>query len=670
MKNKLLIAALALGLAAFTFLLYVPTVHFKWLTVGDDVAVTDNAYVYSGLSTANAKWAVTRIRDGNWLPLTWISHMADSELWGQEPGPAHLVNAALHAVNVALLLLLLYTMTGSIWPSALAAALFAWHPLNVETVAWVAQRKFLLATFFGLLTLWAYTLYASRHPDRNGAAGHPAWNVIRLMLVILLFGLSVLCSPAFVTLPAVLLLIDVWPLQRLRKPAATDEAFPSQPLKILLLEKIPLVAISLLSVAITLFAHARDPMLGILQAPLTLRVENALVAAVAYLGQAIYPSSVPVFHPLPASIPLWQPLAAAALLAGLTALALQQRTRRPWLTVGWFWYLITLLPLLGLVQIGLHGMASRYTYIPLIGIFIAIAWTLAAFAAQTKWRTRLTATLAACALAGCIALSYLQLRQWKDSRTLFSKILEKQGPVNFALNGMAVALLEDGDSDEAFRYIEQAVKNSPDDPVLETTLALALLSKGDSNAALRNLDQAQATAPRFARAHYIQGLVLLQAGEPKKAFDAFNSALKIRGTYPDALAGIGTAYYHQGLFKDALKTMQRALAEKPHSKDFKNNLAWVLATCPEPSLRNGNRAVMLAREATSSSTRKNASYLDTLAAAYAEDGQFDKAVDSVRDALDISMNNGNYRFIPILQARLKLYEDRVTYQQELAPKKP
>jgi len=661
MKNALRAATLALGVAAIAFLLYLPTAHFKWLAAGDDVAVTDNASVYSGLNMANAKWAFTKVRDGNWLPLTWISHMTDSQLWEQKPGPPHLVNAALHAANAALLLLLLYAMTGALWRSTLVAALFALHPLNVEAVAWVAQRKFLLATLFALLALHLHVLYA-RKPS-----------LLRLAPITLCFALSILSSPVFVTLPLVMLLLDAWPLQRLRKPAAPDEndeiPIPSAPPIKLLLEKLPLFAIAAFSAAITFLAHSRDPMIGLLQAPLPLRIENALVAAVAYLGEAFFPTGLPSYHPFPAALPLWQPVAAAAMLAALTAFALTQRTRRPWLIVGWLWYLLTLLPLLGLVQIGFHGMASRYAYVPLIGIFICASWALARFARHTQWRSRFATGIAVCALAACTALSLLQLRLWKDTRALFTAILDRHGPSNFALNGIAIACIDDDDAHAALRHLQDA-KEADIDPVLEATRAQALLSQRDSLAAMRHAEKALSVAPKYARAEYFKGLALLQAGQNDDAVDAFNHALRIRGAYPEALAGIGTAYYQKGVYKESLKIMQDALAQKPYSTDFKNNVAWVLATCPLPSLRNGQRAVMLAREAVAASPDNNVSFLDTLAAAYAESGEFEKATDTIHEALDISRRNGLYNLIGAFEARLQLYEKGMPYQQMLPDQKP
>ncbi|MGH8046548.1 MAG: tetratricopeptide repeat protein, partial [Chthoniobacterales bacterium] len=360
---------IALALAVATYVLYLPTSHFAWLNVGDDVRVTDNSHVYSGITVANVRWALIHTHAGNWHPITWISHMLDSSLWGENASKPHRLNAALHALNTALLFVLLYAMTGATWRCALVAALFGWHPLNVESVAWISQRKDVLGVFFWLLTTLAYVLHARRP------------SIFRIMLVTLFFALGVMTNPLLAMLPFTLLLLDTWPLRRLRaaSPAyeENEDDFPRSTPRKIILEKLPLFALAGAAAVMVFLALRHDDwLINPWQASLALRLENAPIACLTYLAGTFYPANLFAFYPWPATIPLWKTALALAILCGITAGAILQRRQRPWLIVGWLWYLVTLVPVVLLAQAGRQSMADHYAYVPLVGVFLCVAWSL------------------------------------------------------------------------------------------------------------------------------------------------------------------------------------------------------------------------------------------------------------------------------------------------------
>ena len=657
-NSNLRLVWIAVALAMATFALYLPTVHFAWLNVGDDAYVTDNAHVFSGVTLENVKWAFTHTHEGNWHPVTWISHMLDCSLWGVEAGPAHLTNAALHALDTALLFLLLFWMTGATWHSALVAALFGWHPLHVESVAWVAARKDSLGALLWILTTLAYALHA-RGPSFP-----------RLALVTLLFALGVTTNPILAALPFTLLLLDVWPLRRLQPDSSArlkESEFPHAAPRDIILEKLPLFALAGLSALLTFIAQKHgDAITNPWHAPLALRLANAPIVVVTYLARVFYPADLAAFYPWPAVVPFWKTSLALLFLCAITAVAILQRRQRPWLATGWLWYLVTLVPVLGLLQPGLQSMADRSTYLPLIGIFICVAWSLGELAeSRTAWRRPLAAGLAACLLAACLALAFFQIQTWNDSRTVFSRVIEKYGPGEVALNSVGMALLEEGKIDDAVDTLQKSMDINVDNPVTLTHLAVALFNRRDYAEASLYLKKAVALAPHHAPAHSTLAKVLTQMGDLPGAIEQFHAAIQSRDLYPDATEGLATALYLRGDYKGALASMLLALEQKPDSIEFKNNLAWLLATCPEPSLRNGPRAVILAKEA--AATKLNSSILDTLAAAYAETDQFDKAVEAAKKAVELSRAKGKSDFTAVLENRLKLYEQGMPYQDDAPP---
>jgi hypothetical protein len=506
----------ALLLAAGTLVLYLQVTGHQFLFYDDDRYVTRNEWVRGGLSLEGVRWALTTFHVANWHPLTWLSHMLDVQLFGVVPGAHHLVNALFHAANAGLLFLTLTALTGAPARSALVAALFAVHPLHVESVAWVSERKEVLGAMFGFLMLRAYARYAKAPRFRN------------YLPVLLCFALSLLSKPMWVTAPFLLLLLDYWPLHRIEDSpvhaAAHGTGGGRVRFSLLVAEKIPMFALSILSSAVTVAAQHRGgalvptEMIGI--GP---RLGNAIVSYVRYLAKAFWPTPLALFYPFPpGGPPAWQVAAAAALLVLVSTLALFLHRNTPWLPVGWFWFLGTLFPVIGLVQVGSQGMADRYAYLPVIGLWIAVTWEGAYLAA--RWPARLRRRLSWILVAIVAALSVLTWRQigyWSDQEVLFRHtvaVTEGNGRANLILSQ---ALGEKGRYREALGYAEEAAR-------LE---------------------------PMYPPAHGNLGFLLYRAGRIDEAIDRFRRAILLQPDYAEAHYNLGIAYGKQGRVEEAMKEM-------------------------------------------------------------------------------------------------------------------
>ena len=391
----------------------------QFINFDDDIYVTGNPPVQDGLTLKGLTWAFTTMHGGLWIPLTWLSFMVNSQLFGLHPGGFLLTNLLFHIANALLLFLWLLYLTRTLGCSFLVAALFALHPLHVESVAWATERKDVLSTFFWLLTMWAYVWYAER--PRLG----------RYLLILVCFSLGLMAKPMLVTLPFVLLLLDYWPLGRLRlkgpaAAAASPKPGPGVTIKRLVWEKSPLFVISALSIVVTFYAQKEAGAISTLQTlPIANRLANAMVAYGSYLGKMFWPAHLAVFYPHPGhNLPIWQALAAGLALAVLTLLALRQARRHPYLLVGWLWYLGTLLPVIGLVQVGGQAMADRYTYVPFIGLFIVVVWGMADLAARWRAPKFLLPVGAGVVLSALMVCTWVQVSYWRDSITLYEHTLE------------------------------------------------------------------------------------------------------------------------------------------------------------------------------------------------------------------------------------------------------
>ncbi|MFY9702360.1 MAG: hypothetical protein WAL58_00335, partial [Terriglobales bacterium] len=394
---------LGLLLVFATILLYSSVRHHEFLDFDDSQYITKNIHVSTGLKLGNIAWAFTTFYAANWHPLTWLSHMADCQLFGLNSSPQHLVNVALHAANVLLLFLLLQRATGAVWRSFFVAALFAVHPLNVETVAWVAERKSLLSAFFSLLTIAAYGWYVARH----------GWK--RYLLVLVAFSMALMSKPMAVSLPLVLLLLDDWPLQRYE-----DLSFRSRWVR-LLLEKLPLFLMSAASCVVTVIAQrSSGSVVDTSALPLSLRLGNALVSYIAYIGKTFWPANLAVFYPHPQHSLLWSDVAAAAVILSAITLAVLYFHRARYLTVGWFLFVITLVPVIGMVQVGRQAMADRYAYVPCIGLFLIVAWGLGDALDKAAVPRFLPGVAALCLILALAAATLRDLTYWQNGVNLFT----------------------------------------------------------------------------------------------------------------------------------------------------------------------------------------------------------------------------------------------------------
>ncbi len=470
-------------LVVATLLAYGEIGTFEFVRYDDPDYVSRNPQVQAGMTLDGITWAFTSTEVSNWHPLTWLSHMLDVKLWGLNPGGHHLTSLLLHIINTQLLFYLLYTGTRNVWQSGCVAALFALHPLHVESVAWVAERKDVLSTLFWLLTMGAYARYAKQS------------SIWKYLPVLGLFALGLMAKPMLVTLPLVLLLMDHWPLNRLA----------CLPLSKLVIEKIPMFIIAGVSSTITVIVQHQGGAMNSLDVyPVSVRVANALVAYAHYIGNTLLPVRLAVLYPHPGMPPKWQVAGALALLAGITWWVVLKRKKYPYLIVGWLWYLGTLVPVIGLVQVGMQSMADRYTYVPLIGLFIAGTWGIADLFRNFS---RKHATLALLALVIFPLLTMATRRQaghWRNSLTLFGHALKVTTGNYVAHNNMGNALAIRGNLDEAIRHFSAAIKIIP-----------------GNHRSLNNL-----------------GAAFMLKGENEKAAHLFNKALEIRPDYPDALRNL------------------------------------------------------------------------------------------------------------------------------------
>jgi len=614
-RPRWLAPLLALLLFGLTAALYARTRHFDFLRYDDDVYVTDNPAVLAGLRADSVRWAFSSGHGANWHPLTWLAHMLDVELFGLRAGAHHLTSALLHAANAALLLLALRALTGALWRSALVAALFALHPLRAESVAWVAERKDVLAGTCFLATLWAYALYA-----RRGGRG-------RYLLCLGCFGLGLLAKPMLVTVPCLLLVLDRWPLERWRA-GGTPPA--SRAPRRLWLEKLPFFALALTSSWITLRVQQAGGAVGPLEVlgPLA-RLANALESSAIYVRQTLWPTGLCAFYPLPTighpELPAWTPrtLSAALLLLGLGLLAWRLRARLPALAVGWLWYLGMLVPVVGLVQVGAQAHADRYTYLPGIGLAIALVWGLASLARTAAARRWLAA--GSVLVLGLLArVSAQQIDTWRNDRTLFERALAVTTDNDVAHVNLGEALLRAGEPEAACEHFRAALLLRPRLAPIEVNLARGLRLLGRTDEARAALGRALALDPDGAAAHAELGWLLATLGEDE-----------------------------QGLVH-----LRAAVAAAPEDLALRNNLAWVLAT--SRTRARPEEALGLARELCERTGFSQPGFLETLAAALARTGSFEEAAEMQSRAL----SGVPRRARPRLEERLQLYRSGRAFVKE------
>ncbi len=600
------IVCVCIFLAFLTWIVFGQTLWHDFVNYDDPRYVYQNTKITSGLNITGIAWAFTHIHSENWHPLTTITHMLDCSLYGLKAGGHHFSNVLFHTIAVVLLFLALQQMTGALWRSAFVAAVFAIHPLHVESVAWVAERKDVLSGVFFMLTLLAYVRYA-RAPS--------TW---RYLIVAFVFALGLMSKPMLVTLPFVLLLLDYWPLGRIAdQPSHTRHQLLS-----LLVEKIPLLALSAVSSVVTFLAQ-RGAIGWTEQLPMLPRVNNALVSYVIYVRQMFWPANLAVFYPHPENrLSPWEISLALAVLIGITMAAAILRKKAPYFIMGWFWYLGMLVPVIGLVQVGWQGHADRYTYLPQIGLYIAGTWAFADLTAS--WRRRRVLLIAAALLvvAALSCSASIQTSYWRNSERLFTHALAVTKHNDVAENNLGIIFLQNGQLDDAISRLQAAIDLRPENGPAHNNLAKALLQKG-----------------RVAEAmvHYRKFLEI----EPQNV---------------EARNILGTALIQQGRIREAIEQWQEAQTIEPENGNAASNLAWVFGTCPDDSIRDGRRAVELAEKALRISGGKIPMIFRVLAAAYAEDGRFSQAIESAQRGADLATSQGNSGLAVELQSNIALYQ--------------
>lgn len=703
----------ALGL--ITLALYLPALHHGFVEYDDQQYVTDNPRVQAGLTWTGLVWAFG-FHAGNWHPLTWLSHMLDCQLFGSRAWGHHLTSVLLHVATTLLLFSVLNRMTKAMWRSAAVAALFAWHPLHVESVAWVAERKDVLCAFFWMLTLWCYVRYAAQ----------PC--VTRYLVTLGSFALCLMAKPMGVTLPFVLLLLDYWPLKRI-----AEFRVRSSELKKLLLEKVPFLALSAGACVLTMSAQ-QLAIVSTAGLPVSQRVVNVVAAYNHYVTAMCFPRNLAVYYPYQFHHPAWVIVCALIVLGLITVLSIKNARRRPYLLVGWLWYLGTLVPVIGLVQVGDQAWADRYTYIPLIGLFVSLVWL-----AGESIKSRLVLRCLSAAIAAVLlATTSVQLSYWKNTRTLFehtAKVTQQnalavtilgsqlavEGKLDEAMKHyqtalryqprfpeahfflgnalyekgkldeavaeyqqalwfrptqeqthifLGIALAKQKKYDEAIFHYNAALKLNPDSAVTYNNLARLYHSQGRLDLALADYNAALQIDPRLAIAHNNLGILLIQQGDllegtrhlrqalrlkPGNAETKFNLAMALNqqdqwseaagffqqtasehAADPKAHYEYAVALAHLKRIREAMSEYAAALLIQPDYPDALDGLAWILSTDTDAGYRNGTEAVKLAEQACTLTKRSDPKKLKTLAAAYAETGRFDEAIQTLQTARELA----------------------------------
>lgn len=707
----------ALLLALATLAVYWPVGNYHFTDLDDKLYVTENPIVQQGLTLHGLTWAFTTWTAWNWHPLTWLSHQLDCQLFGLNAGAHHWVNVGFHLVNTLLLFFVLSRMTGALERSGFVAALFALHPLHVESVAWVAERKDVLSAFFWILAMGSYNWYA-----RGPRLG-------RYLLTLLLFACGLMSKPMMVTLPFVFLLLDYWPLRRIQWDAETSKR-PGASIRRLLLEKCPFFALVLGSSIVTFLAQG-SAVRSLEKFPVSVRVANALVSYASYIGKTICPENLAVLYPHPGMPAIWMILGAASLLGCISLLALALVRRRPYLLVGWLWYLGTLVPVIGLVQAGEQAMADRYTYLPIIGLSLMAVWGIGDILADRPI-PRAAWGAGTAILFGVLAMiSSAQLRHWQNSLTLFGHAVQattnnavalynlglafsEQGEVAEAIPCYAealrvkpefdsahynlglclvmvgrtsegtnhyaqalrinprnenahlnygLALASCGEVDEAIAHWEAVLKLSPSRFQAHHFLGKALVAKDKVDEAVRHYFEALRFNPDFEEAHVDLGAALVKQGKPAQALEHFAQVLRLNPNNAEAHGQMALILATQHQTKEAITHYREALRIEPANPTVLNNLAWLLATHPDAEFRDGVEAVRLAESACRLSSFGLPAFIGTLAAAYAEAGKFDEAVKAAGKACSLAASLGQTNVAARNRRLLDIYKTSSPYRE-------
>jgi len=555
---------ICLVLAFITIIAFEQVRLNDFISYDDEDYITGNTHIQEGLTAESVKWALTTRHAGNWHPLTWISHMLDCKFYKLKPAGHHITNLILHIINTLLLFGILKAMTKAVWPSAFVAVLFALHPLHVESVAWAAERKDILSGLFWMLTISAYIRYSNKP------------NIGRYILVVILFALGLMSKPMLVTLPFVLLLLDYWPLERFS--IGSQNSVNTLSAGRLIAEKVPLLIMAAASCAVTFIAQQRGGAVAIAEAlPLSLRISNALVSYIIYIGKMLYPSGLGVLYPLQLSgFPLWQPIVSGIILLAITAVMIYFSRKNKSLIFGWLWYIVTLVPVIGLVQVGSQSMADRYTYLPSIGIFIIVSWGVCQLSGRLKYRKVFLSVCGSAAIVVLTICTRLQVRHWKDSISLFNHTLAVTEN-NYVIHyNLGIALRKQGSVHEAIDHYRKALQINPNLAEVHYNLGNALQLQGKIDDALSQFHLSLKIKPEHAKSYYNIANILQSQGKPDEAVEYYRRAFEINPTYTKACYSLANALLKQGKSDQAMDCYILVLQIEPDHAHAHNNLANLL----------------------------------------------------------------------------------------------
>lgn len=509
-------ALLCTALAVIILAVYMQVGNHQFLNLDDNTYITDNHHVTSGITGQNIIWAFTSIESYNWHPITWLSHMTDVQLFGINPRGHHLTNVAIHTASTLLLFILLHRLTGTFWRSASVAAMFALHPLHVESVAWAAERKDVLSALFWFLTLLFYSEYVAKR------------KASLYIVALISFVLGIMSKPMLVTLPIVMLLIDFWPLDRYSLDDRQGLRQLLRRLTTLATEKIPFFICSLFSCLITIYAQYKGgAVAGLTTVPLLLRSENAMVAYVTYIGKTLWPRDLAVFYPFNSSINFWQVICSLLILILLSIVAIRTARQSPYFALGWFWFLITLLPAIGLIHVGAQSMADRYTYIPGIGLFIIAAWGIPELTKDLRYQKTVLTLLAAAVIIASTILTWQQLRHWRNNISLYRHTLRVTADNYTIHNNLGVALQVSGDIDASIVQYEETLRINPNYWYAQDNLEKALRAKRDREGAIQFYREMIQMSPNNANAHSNLGFVLAGKGNLDEAIKEYQIVIRL-----------------------------------------------------------------------------------------------------------------------------------------------
>jgi len=580
--DRRITVAVCVFLSVIIWIVFGQTLGHDFINYDDPQYVTENSHITAGLTCEGLTWFLTHSHASLWHPLTTFSHMLDCQIYGLKPAGHHFTNVLLHNVGAILLFLVLQEMTGCVWRTAFVAAIFAIHPMRVESVAWIAERKDVLSGFFLVLTLGAYVRYA-RTP-----------NLFRYVTMSIFLACGLMSKATFVTVPLLLLLLDYWPLQRARN---------FHDLRPLIIEKVPLLALSATASAATVFAQTVT-MATLEQLPLLWRLKNAVVSLVIYLRQMFWPADLAIFYPHPHDqLNVWVLLGAAALIIAITVFAIIVREKRPYVLVGWFWFLILVAPVLGIFQAGLQARADRFTYLPHIGITISVAWSVAALTQDWRSRKIVLGSIAGCVIAASTIAAWKQTTYWRDSVSIW----------------------------------EHTIAVTSENQIAHQDLAAALQARGDIAG---------------SRKHSRQAAII----HAQTTLEDFPLDVPTRND-------LGVLLIQNGDVRGGIREWETSLEINPNDGNALNNLAWILATFPDDSVRNGKRAVELGEKATALPGGNAPIILRTLAAAYAEAGDFSKAIETAQRAIESADAQRNTSLAATLQHEIELYRASTPYRE-------